>query len=298
MEFLVGAYTDKGIGKNKNQDSFCIRRAELPEGGEVLLAVICDGMGGGEKGELASKTCIQRFGNWFDENFLQISYYCDDDFNKLIDIWKKLTKEIHDQLNGYGINEKIKLGTTIALFFAFQDRYLTLHIGDSRVYFRGEKLIQLTNDHSLVAREIALGHLTLDQTRNHPQRNILLQCLGMGGEVNPDVSIGVIEGNSFYILCSDGFVHALTSKELEQKLIISAIQDKSSIINMLNAVICECRIRGEQDDISAILILTAETSLSKAEFIKKMVKSLQKDKKVNHIRLIETADMFHSTESL
>lgn len=298
MEFLIGAYTDKGVGKNQNQDSFCIRRAALPEGGEAVLAVLCDGMGGGEKGELASKFCIQRFGKWFDENLLLIPSLCDGDFNQLLAIWGKLIKEIHRDLCDYGRKNKMKLGTTLALFFAFQDRYFTMHIGDSRVYFRGDKLIQLTTDHSLVAREVSLGHLTLEQTRNHPQRNILLQCLGMGGEISPSITFGVIEGNSIYLLCSDGFIHTLTAKELEEKLIISTIQDKASSLQMLSSMIRHCRASGEQDDISAILMLTEETPISKRELIKKMLKRLQKEKRIDHIRLVETADMFHSTENL
>ena len=65
MHFLATADTDIGISRNTNQDSALIRHAATPFG-EILLAVVCDGMGGLAKGELASATVICRFQEWFE----------------------------------------------------------------------------------------------------------------------------------------------------------------------------------------------------------------------------------------
>ena len=66
MRFAATADTDIGISKNTNQDSVLIKHGSY-DGGEVLLAVICDGMGGLARGELASATVIRAFAKWFDE---------------------------------------------------------------------------------------------------------------------------------------------------------------------------------------------------------------------------------------
>ena len=66
MHYLAIADTDIGNVKQTNQDSVLIKHGET-EKGEILLAVICDGMGGLEKGELASATVIRTFSKWFDE---------------------------------------------------------------------------------------------------------------------------------------------------------------------------------------------------------------------------------------
>ncbi len=68
MEYLVAAYTDIGIQKETNQDSICVRRAAFSEAEETVLAVVCDGMGGLKKGEVASAAAVNAFGTWFDAN--------------------------------------------------------------------------------------------------------------------------------------------------------------------------------------------------------------------------------------
>lgn len=66
MRFKVAAHTDVGIRKDTNQDSYCVLQAET-ENGDVLMATVCDGLGGLESGELASATIVKAFAKWFEE---------------------------------------------------------------------------------------------------------------------------------------------------------------------------------------------------------------------------------------
>ena len=83
MEFTVAAYTDIGTQKEVNQDSLCIRRAAVPGLGESIMAVVCDGMGGLERGELASGLCVQIFGMWFDQNLYRLPALCGNGFQQV-----------------------------------------------------------------------------------------------------------------------------------------------------------------------------------------------------------------------
>lgn len=175
MEYLVAAYTDTGIKKETNQDSICVRRAAVTGIGETILAVVCDGMGGLKKGEVASAAAVNAFGRWFDTNLSNLPMLCSTDFSQIRHHWRRLIEGLHQDLLRYSAKAGVQLGTTAAAFFAYGDRYLLMNIGDSRIYERKKALRQLTQDQSLVAREVAAGRITEDESRHHPQRNILLQ---------------------------------------------------------------------------------------------------------------------------
>ena len=164
MEYLVAAYTDTGIKKETNQDSICVRRAAVTGIGETILAVVCDGMVGLKKGEVASAAAVNAFGRWFDTNLSNLPKLCSTDFSQIRHHWRRLIEGLHQDLLRYSAKAGVQLGTTAAAFFAYGDRYLLMNIGDSRIYERKKALRQLTQDQSLVAREVAAGRITEDET--------------------------------------------------------------------------------------------------------------------------------------
>ena len=131
---------------------------------------------------------------------------------------------------------------------------------------------QLTYDQTFVAREVALGHMTSKQALSDPRRNVLLQCVGVNHEVKPDFIQGKVSKGASYLICSDGFRHELTAKEIysgcHEKLDVTGeISDKkltkdsrkSARLLMearLNDLIKINKQRKERDNISAILIKT------------------------------------------
>ena len=95
MRFIATADTDIGISKDTNQDSVLIKHAKA-DGKEVLLAVVCDGMGGLAKGELASATVIRAFAKWFEE---ELPYELENvDMQVIGAKWSLLLKELNEQI--------------------------------------------------------------------------------------------------------------------------------------------------------------------------------------------------------
>lgn len=250
MHFCAIADTDIGISKDTNQDSLLVKHAKLDDE-EVLLAVVCDGMGGLEKGELASAVVIQVFSKWFDE---ELAYELENlDMTVIAGKWSLLLKDLNMRLLDYSNEIGNSLGTTFSGILLIGDTYLIVHVGDSRVYYIGNDLKQLTTDQTFIAREIKRGTLTEEQAKTDKRRNLLLQCIGASKVVEPEIVYGTIQKGA-YLLCSDGFRHEITEEEMYQSLNPSVLQNKKTMHNKVRHLIDVAKARGERDNISAILI--------------------------------------------
>ena len=250
MRFTATADTDIGISKNTNQDSVLIKHASC-DGEEVLMAVVCDGMGGLSKGELASATVIRAFADWFDA---YLPYELENvDMQVIGGKWSLLLKDLNVKISEYGKKIGADLGTTFSGILFIGNQYLIVHVGDSRVYHIGASMRQLTTDQTFIAREISRGTMTLEQAKTDKRRNLLLQCVGASEVVEPQVLCGKTETGA-YMLCSDGFRHEITEDEMYESLNPINLMNKQAMHNNTKYLIEQVKSRKEKDNISVILI--------------------------------------------
>ncbi len=254
MRYTLTADTDIGTSRNTNQDSICVMHADS-EYGQTVMAVVCDGMGGLAKGELASAYVVKAFHSWFLNTFPYELPLLDMDV--IADKWVLMLKELNSRLKKYGRSICADLGTTFTGMLIADDRYIIVHVGDTRVYYLGEELVQLTEDHTLVAREVKRGLLNPNQAENDPRRSILLQCVGASRVVEPQVIRGAVEAGT-YLLCSDGFRHRITDKELLSVFSADCLPDKNTMHSKTQQMISAVKQRNERDNISVILIKASE----------------------------------------
>lgn len=186
MNFYTASHTDVGIKKDKNQDSYCILQAETPKG-TVLLAMVCDGMGGLDKGEVASASIITAFKAWFCEK-LPYTLSSDTYYDDVKYEWDRIIKTQNQEIAAYGRAHCIQLGSTVTAMIVFEDgKYLIGHVGDSRAYkISNSEISILTKDQTIVANEVRLGKLTPEEAARDPRRNVLLQCVGASRIVEPE----------------------------------------------------------------------------------------------------------------
>lgn len=217
MEYSATYNTDIGIRKSTNQDSLAIRIIDSPEG-KVAFAIVCDGMGGLAKGELASKEVIDAFCNWFDYEFC--AQIVDGTFSalRLRDDWNSIIQSENRLLGIYGSDHNIMLGTTVSAMLMYKDEFYIVHVGDSRVYELANEVRILTKDQTFVAREVAAGRMTPEEAKVDPRRSVLLQCVGASAKVTPDFLKGKVQRNAVYFVCSDGFRHQISDEEIMSKL--------------------------------------------------------------------------------
>ena len=258
MRFLSIAHSDVGIKKETNQDSVLVKEAST-DCGSVVLSVICDGMGGLAKGEVASAALVRTFSRWFEEEFPFLIYETNGKIHKLdYNILQRSLNQLIDQVNlkiaAYGEGYHSPCGTTLAALLLINDRYYIANVGDSRVYLFDGGVRLLTKDQTFVQREMDEGRMTKEEAKNHPQRNVLLQCVGASNIVIPDFFEGQFKEGDMFMLCSDGFRHLITDEEFRVILEPYKLTTEKSMQNA--AVYCTelNKQRKENDNISVVLI--------------------------------------------
>lgn len=253
MDFLTAYHTDVGIKKATNEDSLCLKLADTSLG-MVAFAVVCDGMGGLSKGEIASASVLNAFSAWFDTELP--SFLAKRDYDGIRTRWGDIVKEQNTKIAQYGRQKNCMLGTTLtALLIIGDEIFIICHVGDSRVYhIKNEGLQVLTNDHSLVGQEVRRGIITMEQAENDPRRNILLQCVGASKRVETEFFAGKPNPNEVFMLCSDGFRHKLSSKEIYDELRPAKLTDEPVMAQKAKELTDLCKQRGETDNITVLVL--------------------------------------------
>lgn len=250
MRYMSVAETDIGIVRNINQDGILIKYTTY-EDKEVLMAIICDGVGGLSKGEIASTTVIREFERWFSTELLY--ELKNTDMDVIGGKWSLMLKTLNITIKEYGQRLGERLGTTFTGALFVDDKYVIVHVGDTRMYYIGTFLEQLTCDHTYIAREVFRGNLTLEEAKVDKRRNILLQCVGASEKVMPQVICGKVKPG-VYMLCSDGFRHKITENEICEYFNIKFLKDKQAMLSQCRRLIQLNKQRKETDNISVILI--------------------------------------------
>ncbi|MDR2088609.1 MAG: serine/threonine-protein phosphatase [Clostridiales Family XIII bacterium] len=252
MDFLISASTDAGTRKATNQDSLFVSRL-LTCRGKMVFAVLCDGMGGMEKGELASATLVKAFCTWAKERLqtLQEREIADADIRAQ---WEDIIFRQNEKIIAYGVQNGILLGTTVTAMLLTEKRYYILNVGDSRAYEITDALAQLTQDQTVVAREVALGNLTSEEAEKDSRRNVLLQCVGIKEDVCPEMYFGDTKPDAVYMLCSDGFRHEISPQEFVAYYEPACMTGEDVLRAQSEHLIALNKQRNEKDNISVITV--------------------------------------------
>lgn len=242
MGSLAVYYTDKGK-RNINQDSMLILKTTI-QNESIMFAVICDGVGGLEKGEVASKEVVKALYTWF-HNELPKLYKDGISENSLYDSWEKALQKIDQELKRYGQQHELKLGTTVSALLLDDRNYYIAHVGDSRIYEVAEQVSLLTWDQSV----------SVLSNTGDKNKKFLLQCIGGSEKVKPIYLTGKKCLDVSYLLCSDGFYKKISEDEIKNIFNDEMVVEKSTIEEKLKLTAETIISRGEKDNISAIAII-------------------------------------------
>ena len=175
------------------------------------LFVLCDGMGGHEKGEVASQTVCQSLVKWFEENIKDDSF-SDDQLREAIEY-------AYTELDKYDDGSPRKMGTTLTLLYIHAQGITAAHIGDSRIYHirPGVGVLYQSRDHSLVFDLFQAGEITYDEMATFSQKNIVTRAMtpGEDNRMRPDIiHITDIQSGDYFYMCSDGMLEQMSNDEL------------------------------------------------------------------------------------
>lgn len=250
LYFHHAGLTNTGKVRDHNEDAYKI---PLDTDDHVLhnkghLYVLADGMGGHQKGEIASEVTVRTISQEYYASANQLS---DDDFEA--DVVRFLTEAI-EKANENVMDVTEGGGTTVVATVLYGDSLVSMNVGDSRAYLlRNDTLKLISKDHSLVSRLVEMGKITEEQAINHPRRNVLYQALGQGSEVDIFNYRDHLEPNDIIILCSDGLWGEVSENDIQEVL-----QQAPTPLQAAEKLIQIANDSGGNDNITTIIVQVLE----------------------------------------
>lgn len=254
MNITIGkpwAVSEKG-GRQNNEDSIF----PLPEtvNTNQNLFLVCDGVGGAEKGEIASSLACESFQTYF-------STFLDGEVTE--DIINKAIRYTEARFDEYVFThpEAKGMATTLTMSFIGSEGITLAHVGDSRIYlFRDGEIIYRTEDHSLVNTWVKLGKITKEEAIHHPQKNVILRAIqSTERPTEADVALLTdIQSGDYLFMCTDGVLERLTDEKL------SDIFASSSPEEIKNSVLASCS--GKTRDNFSFYIIPIQNVLESVGF--------------------------------
>jgi PPM family protein phosphatase len=255
--FDIGVESLIGFNRKINQDRLLVKVGEEDESGEFGLFAVADGMGGLSAGEKASSICIEELNSWWNEELSELLVLDVTIYETMRLISEKLENElyrINEKVISYGNEMGKKIGTTLTAAFVYMNHYVIKHIGDSRVYLLGDNDISvLTMDHSWVGEQVRSAVITPEEARNHPDKNILTQCIGVRNDIEVNSVVGELGDEGALLLCSDGFYNVISDPEIQKYLKIYKKYRKPAQ-KLVEEYFGLIERREGQDDASAIVL--------------------------------------------
>lgn len=252
MPIEMAGDTHIGRKRDNNEDSFLVLSppllSRLPVEAVLLAA---DGMGGHQRGEVASGNVRDVFEAVFAEQYAEfLETYAIGSLESLLET---LFNEIHvnlrqmsQELATEGDSREL-MGTTLTVAL-ITGKTLTLgHIGDSRAYLvRGDLIARLTEDHTIAQRLVKAGKMSPEEAATSKYRNALSQALGASERIAPDIASYPLEPGDWLMLCSDGLTRYLEDDELPGYL------DDKTPTEVCQALIELANSRGGRDNITVV----------------------------------------------
>ncbi|MEL4177362.1 Stp1/IreP family PP2C-type Ser/Thr phosphatase [Roseateles sp. PN1] len=241
LEFFSA--TDVGRARNNNEDSVALDE-------NVGLAVLADGMGGYNAGEVASQMLTSfiraELGRWLKESSAEATHV---DLRRAMDIC--VDNANRAIFNAANTNPRYAgMGTTLVLGVFREDGLLLGHVGDSRGYrLRGGQLIQITRDHSLLQEQLDAGLLTPEEAAYSSNKNLVTRAVGVEDTVMLELHQHEVQPGDVYLFCSDGLSDMLEDEAMRQLLLAHPTLPEAA-----QALIDAANDMGGRDNIALVLV--------------------------------------------
>lgn len=262
-------YCFSEIGRKDNQEDYLFPK---DAGADTRVFILCDGMGGHDNGEVASKTAAEALGNF-------LSSCSDID----IPIFEAGLEKAYDALDGIDTNSVKKPGTTMTCLCLNENNYIVAHIGDSRIYHirpslfnpktKSGGILYQSSDHSLVNDLLKAGEITEDEARDFPQKNIITRAMQphLAKRYKADVyEFDDIQGGDYFFLCCDGILEQLSNETLCEILADKKLDDGEKLARIKS--VCDDKTR---DNYSCWLIPIDKVKISKATKSMNVIKATE-----------------------
>ncbi len=239
----VSVASHVGLVRERNEDDFCVWRP--PGRPELALLAVADGMGGHRAGEVASALALATLRSHLER---ELAGEGAGDLGALLaegilaanrQVYERARR--HPELRG--------MGTTVtAVLLAGLDLFLG-HVGDSRAYLvRGDGIVRLTSDHSVVGQMVDRGHLTETEALSHPQRHVLTRALGVERGTEVDTGRERLRPGDVLVLATDGLTSLVSPEE-----IAGEVRGSGDFLSLACRLVRLANERGGHDNVTVVL---------------------------------------------
>ena len=253
----VAKISDIGQVRERNEDAYLAIDIALQNDDGLAplgLYIVADGMGGHQKGEIASSLAAQVSAHHIMQDVFLPFLSGDEQDGSRRPISEALIQAV--QAANLAVYEQVpEAGTTLTLALVFGHKAYIAHVGDSRAYiFNQATLRQITQDHSLVARLVELGQATPEEAMTHTHRNVLYRAIGQAGSLEVDTYLQPFPIGSCLVLCSDGLWGMVSDSEMADILTYAPTPQKA--IEQMTEV---ANKKGGDDNITGVLVFMGES---------------------------------------
>ena len=199
--------TDKGRVRTDNQDAYFAGRIS----DNAVFAVVCDGMGGANAGNIASENAVRHI-----SEYIIRSYRDGMDISELEKTVRNAVMSANIELFDMSASEQALsgMGTTAVIALIREGEAVIANVGDSRIYLINGEIKQLTRDHSVVQSLIESGKITPEDAKYHPRKNVITRAIGAEGSVTADSAVITLKDGDKLLLCTDGLSNYLDDNEI------------------------------------------------------------------------------------
>ncbi len=234
--------SDIGLVRHENQDSSAFSVISS----DCVWAVICDGMGGANGGKVASSMAVEHI-----TESLNANYRDEMNSEEIADLMISTVEEANALIYHAAMDNSdlAGMGTTCDLVFVRNSTVHVVHVGDSRTYsIRGGKILQLTEDHSVVQEMVRCGELTPDEAQNHPNKNFITRALGVNHEVHIDYIEAEFAYGDVLLICSDGL-----SNHVPRADMVKTVHENRGVM-LIDTLVEIAKRNGGSDNITVTVI--------------------------------------------
>lgn len=243
------------IGQRANNEDSIFPNSEISSS-LTNLFLVCDGVGGHAKGEIASDLVCSQLARFYEQEQIEVS---------TPELIERGVQFVENQFDSYMLSnpDSSGMGTTLTLLHLHRQGASLAHIGDSRIYhLRGGEILYRTKDHSFVQTLIDLGEITEEEAANHPHRNQITNAI-QGASVRrakpSQHSISDLQAGDLFILCTDGILESVTDEDLKS---FSRDGYEVDTIALKMRTLCEGHSR---DNFSAYIVKLTEAYIQSLE---------------------------------
>lgn len=232
MKFESNSITHVGLVRELNEDAFAERS-------DIGVWVVADGMGGHDAGEVASKAVTDAMSR------LEPNQSFNDTLASVKRCLKDTNQQLREQVIDYG--KKRAPGTTVVVLIINGSQGAVVWVGDSRIYMcRGQRLTQLTRDHSHVQSLVDQGLIKDDEAESHALANIITRAIGILDPVDLDSRLIDVQSGDQFLLCTDGLNRLVANHEIESAM--NTLSSEELIQSLLKTTL----ERGATDNVTLI----------------------------------------------